>query len=46
MKKGELVQILNNYVTDDADCKIGENPKCLMVVENNVCIMINLDTEW
>ena len=46
MKVGYLKQLLCSYVTDDAECKIGENPKCLMVVENNVCIMINLDGDW
>lgn len=46
MKKGELVQLLNDYVTDDAECKIGENPKCMMLIEKNICIMINLEKEW
>lgn len=41
-----LVQILNGYVSDDADCIIAENPKSLMVVEGEVCIMIKLDGEW
>ena len=46
MKNGELVRILDSYVTDDAECKIGESPKCLMVIQSNICIMINLDKEW
>lgn len=46
MKKGELVQILNNYFTDDADVLIGVNPTALMVVEGYLASMIKLDGEW
>ena len=46
MKKGELVQILDNYFTNDADVLIGVNPTSLIVVEGSLATMIKLDGEW
>lgn len=46
MKKGALVDMLNRYAMDDAEVRIGENPKALLVIEDCKCIMIKLDGEW
>ena len=46
MKKGELVQILDSYFSNDADVLIGVNPTSLMVVEGSLATMIKLDGEW
>jgi len=46
MKKGELVQILDRYFSNDADVFVAENPTSLMVVEGCLAIMIKLDGEW
>ena len=45
MKKGELVQILDNY-SNDADVMVAVNPTSLMVVEGCLAVMIKLDGEW
>lgn len=46
MIKSELVQILDSYLSDNAEIVIAENPKCLMGIEKNVTIMIKLDGDW
>lgn len=46
MIKSELVQILDSYLSENADIVIAENPKCLMGIEGNICIMIKLDGDW
>lgn len=46
MIKGQLVQLLNSYLSDNAEIVIAENPKCLMGIERNVAIMIKLDGNW
>ncbi|MBP5421679.1 MAG: hypothetical protein J6Y78_04455 [Paludibacteraceae bacterium] len=46
MKKGELKTLIDAYLNDDAEMVIAENPKCLMGIEQNVCIMIKLDGNW
>ena len=46
MKKGELKTLIDAYLNDDAEIVIGGNPKCLVGIERNVCIMIKLDGNW
>ena len=46
MKKGELVQILDNYFSNDADVMVAVNPTSLMVVEGCLAVMIKLDGDW
>ena len=46
MRKGDLSTLLNSNFTDDAEIRIAENPKCLMVVEGYMATMINLEKEW
>lgn len=46
MIKGQLVQLLNSYLSDNAKIVIAENPKCLMGIEKNIAIMIKLDGNW
>ena len=46
MIKGQLVQLLNSYLSDDAKIVISENPKGLLGIENNIAIMIKLDGSW
>lgn len=46
MKKRDLMQLLDSYVEDDAEVLIGETPKCLMAIKDDVCLMIRLDGKW
>lgn len=46
MIKSELVQILDSYLSDNAEIVIAENPKCLLGIEKNIAIMIKLNGDW
>ena len=44
--KGKEFKRLANQVHDDAEVLIGENPKSLLIINNEVCTMIKLDGKW
>ena len=46
MIKSELVQILDSYLSDNAEIVIAENPKCLLGIEKNIAIMSKLYGDW
>lgn len=46
MKKIELIQQLDSYLSDNAEVIVAENPRCLMGIEHNITIMIKLDGDW